>query len=162
MIHDSDVRVAPGIYVAYASRWGKKKQKALKLARMVKMAMPHFRKLLDLPDDLQIRIAGIKGRTQGRYFGDERVAVLDTDLSMSMQALEVLAHELVHAEQWKQKRLSHVLCNGRWTSLWNGRMGYPRGTTYAAYRAQPWEEEAFRRQVELAKAVSDMLDKDLE
>ena len=40
---------------------------------------------------------------------------------------------------------------------WNGEIG-SKGTTYKAYRDQPWEQEAWSRQAELAERVCQALE----
>jgi hypothetical protein len=42
---------------------------------------------------------------------------------------------------------------------WNGEVNTNKGSTYNSYRNQPWEQEAFGRQKELADQVCDMLEK---
>jgi hypothetical protein len=41
--------------------------------------------------------------------------------------------------------------------VWMGRRSSNRGTTYAAYREQPWEVEAFAREPELSEIVAKKL-----
>jgi hypothetical protein len=40
---------------------------------------------------------------------------------------------------------------------WNGEIG-KKGTTYKAYRDQPWEQEAWSRQAALAEQVCSILE----
>jgi hypothetical protein len=78
-----------------------------------------------------------------------KVVVIDNRLKLS-HALEVLAHELVHAEQYHQGRMDW---NGGWNYWMGTRWSTNQGTTYNAYRELPWEKEAWGRQEELAKEV---------
>ena len=74
-------------------------------------------------------------------------------------ALEVLAHELVHAEQYMQGRLKKSWMKKKgWVHQWNGHVNTNRGSTYQAYRNQPWEIEAWSRQAELAEKVCQILE----
>jgi hypothetical protein len=131
---------------------------AKEAAVLIELALPHFRKLLDLPNNLEVRLAGIKGRAHGRYHVAEKMVEIDTIIiGRRMSLLEVLAHELVHAEQYHQKRLQNTLSSNGWIHLWNGERDSNKGSTYAAYRKQPWEIEAFGRQQQLAAAVAEMI-----
>ena len=44
-----------------------------------------------------------------------------------------------------------------WMHYWNGEAGN-KGATYKSYREQPWEQEAWSRQVVLAQQVSEVLE----
>jgi hypothetical protein len=44
-----------------------------------------------------------------------------------------------------------------WLHHWNGTPG-KKGTTYKAYRDQPWEQEAWNRQMYLAETVCRILE----
>lgn len=143
----------PMVCVAYASYYGKRKTSVMQLVRLVQDAMPVLRKLLNFPGDVTVRIGGIKGRVQGRYFSSERVAVIDASLPIR-KALETLCHELVHAEQYHTGRLSRMYVAGKgFVDAWHDEAVFNKGTTYKAYREQPWEVEAFSRAPELAAAV---------
>jgi hypothetical protein len=62
---------------------------------------------------------------------------------------------MVHAEQYHQGRLKNEYISGKgWVHEWNSELNTNKGTTYRAYRNQPWEVEAFDRQEGLAKIVA--------
>lgn len=155
MIQYSDKLIYPHIYIAYATRYGRQGTKAVEMAKLFKRALPEFHKLLDLPKDVNIRIAGIKSpKIFGRYYDTEKVAEIDPRKSDKHSGLATLAHELVHAEQYYTGRLQKTYVRGRgWESLWNGEVG-PRGATYKSYRNSPWEVEAFDRMEPLALQVA--------
>ena len=72
--------------------------------------------------------------------------------------MEVIAHELVHAEQYHTGKLKKKYNRGKgWLHHWNGTPG-KKGTTYKAYRDQPWEQEAWNRQMYLAETVCRILE----
>lgn len=122
------------------------------VAEMVVKALPVLKRMLNVPHNVKVRIAPIKARNvNGRYYNSAKVAVIDCRLG-ARKALETLCHEMVHAEQYHTGRLSGVGGN-----IWNGQLIRNRGTTYAAYRALPWEEEAFLRQAGLARQVLEEL-----
>jgi outer membrane protein assembly factor BamB len=147
----TDKQVAPHITMSLSAIYTHSKSSA-RIVEMVKIALPILRTLLHFDENVTIRVAPIKARnTNGRYYAGEKVAEIDCRLSVS-KALEVLCHELVHAEQYYTGRLAW---NGR-TQYWNGEASYNRGTTYNAYREQPWEQEAFDRQAKLAKKVQEI------
>jgi len=67
------------------------------------------------------------------------------------EAIEVIAHELIHLEQYRSKRLV-----GTKDTIFFEGVGYKKGQL-PAYRKRPWEAEAFRRQVPLQKAIQDIV-----
>jgi hypothetical protein len=148
---NTDKSVAPHITMSLSAIYTHTNS-ANKIVEMVKIALPALRTLLHFDEDVTIRVAPIKARnTNGRYYAGTKVAEIDCRLSVS-RALEVLCHELVHAEQYFTRRLAWW---GR-TQYWNGEASSNRGTTYSAYREQPWEQEAFGRQAKLAAQVQAM------
>jgi hypothetical protein len=153
VIKQSDIRINDHLIVAYASYYGKRKIRVKEYIKIVNESLPVFRKILSIPSDITIRIGGIKGRVRGKYFASEKVAVVDDGVKNSA-FLEFLAHELVHAEQYETKKLAHVYHVSRgMIHSWNGSNVFNKGTTYKAYRDQPWEIEAFERQKTIAKQV---------
>ena len=85
------------------------------------------------------------------------MATIDCRLGWA-KALEVIAHELVHAEQYHTGKLKKKYVQRKgWLHHWNGSPG-KKGTTYKAYRDQPWEQEAWSRQMYLAEKVCSILE----
>lgn len=159
----SDKRVQPHVFVAYHTMYksAASRAAAVENARLVELALPHFRKLLNLPGTVRIRIAGIKGTIRGRYYSDTKFVLLDSALR-GKKLLSTLAHELVHAEQYHTGKLTKCIVPGKgWMHQWEGSVINNRGRTYKAYRAQPWEVEAFARQEQLADQVWNTLTVDL-
>lgn len=151
-IASTDKLAAPRIYMSLSAIY-QHTARANGVVEMMVNALPVLKRIMDLPSDVTIRVAPIKARnTNGRYWNGERLAEIDCRLS-TRKALEVLCHEMVHAEQYHTGRLDN---NGKY-HLWQGVVNYNRGTTYSAYRDQPWEEEAFARQAELARIVLEEL-----
>lgn len=159
-IHLTDKHIGGGIYLSASSLLNKRyRNKALEVATVVNRSIHQFRKYLDFPKDIQIRIAPIKGTTNGRYYDGSKMVELDCTLPWD-KALEVFAHELVHAEQYKQGRLKQEFVSGKgFVHSWNGSLNTNRGSTYRAYRNQPWEIEAWSRQAELAEKVCQDLER---
>lgn len=159
-IHVSDKHLGGNIYLSASCLLNKRyRAKALDVATVVNRSINEFRQFLDFPKDVTVRIAPIKGRTNGRYNNHNKLVEIDCKLKWD-KALEVLAHELVHAEQYHQKRLKKEYITGRgWMHSWQGELNKNRGSTYQAYRNQPWEQEAWGRQAELAEAVCQILEK---
>jgi hypothetical protein len=81
---------------------------------------------------------------------------MSIDTALDIERLIIaLAHEMVHAEQYHQGRLKNEYISGKgWVHEWNSELNTNKGTTYRAYRNQPWEVEAFDRQEGLAKIVA--------
>ncbi len=121
---------------------------------LIETVLPVLTDMLDFDPNVSIRIAGIKARNvRGTYNHTAKVATIDFRLR-DMETLEVLCHELVHAEQYHQGRLQNVWDDRKscWRYSWSGQKTN-KGTTYRAYRKQPHEIEAFDRQGILAREV---------
>jgi hypothetical protein len=156
----SDKHIGGGIYIAASALLNKRyRDKALTIATLVNRSVYQFRKYLNFPEGITIRIAPIKGTVNGRYYNGDNTVLLDCKLDWA-RALEVFAHELVHAEQYHTGRLKHTYVKGKGlVHSWNGTANTNRGTTYKAYRNQPWEQEAWSRQAELAEKVCSDLER---
>lgn len=135
-------------------RYQRHKDQAKKVFNLIDMAMPHARKLLDLPDNINFVIRPNGGKYNGSYNYKGRRVNIDPRRENLGTILSTICHELVHAEQYHTGRLSK---SGIATSLWNGEAVKNKGTTYKAYRNQPWEIEAFDRQEDLAKQITAMI-----
>ena len=163
MIKQTDICISkhPLIYVSRQLVYGKTKRPSnVDCAKVViQKTVPLFSKLLDVPKDLVFRLSRCKGRFTGKYNHEERTVWINPNYAWD-RILETLAHELVHAEQYHQKRLASVFLDRKgWMYQWNGEVNTNKGSTYNSYRNQPWEQEAFGRQKELADRVCDMLEK---
>lgn len=163
--HKTDIKVGEGLYVAQSAIYNEKlNRRSCEILTLINRSVPEFKKILTLPNDLTFRVAPLKARSlRGRYYDRNRFIEIDCRLVWDV-ALETIAHELVHAEQYMTGRLSKEWSDKHrnWLHLWNGELNKNRGTTYNAYRNMPWEEEAFGRQAELASIVYENLKKTYE
>ncbi len=152
-IAKTDRRVAPGVYRSMQSVTGYPSHIPYgdRAVRIVKHALPILKELLDVPSNMDVRLASIKGRVRGWWIEGEKLAVIDY-MATARQILEALCHEMVHAEQYKQGRLSDAMVDGKLVALW---FGTP---VHKAYSERPFEIEAFGRQTELADQVIDALE----
>ncbi|NBW56539.1 hypothetical protein EBR43_01900 [bacterium] len=157
MIYRSDKKLFDNIYVS-AATYNKSnligKEKIRNLATMIRITTPAFRELLNLPDDIIFRMATIR-----KWWGNYSVrnnAVTITPRLDYRNFLEVVAHELVHAEQFYEGRLVH---KGLRSMMWNGKILPYTNSNYEKYRAQPWEQEAYDRQAGIAKEVNKIMNK---
>ena len=145
--HDKLFSSSPRIKMS-ASAWYHFPKTAYPIAELIKSTESAFRGLLDFAEDTTFRVTAIRKRTKhGQYWSKVKTVELAT-------AIQTLAHELVHAEQYHQGRLvaSQSAASGDWNQYWNGEH-VKVGTGYKAYRALPWEMEAFDREKELADKV---------
>jgi hypothetical protein len=130
-------------------------KRADRVQAIVEVAYPILKDMLDFDPGISIRIAGLKAKNvRGTYNHLDKVATIDYRILNDWTILEVLCHELVHAEQYHQGRLQNVwdTRSRSWRFEWSGEKTN-KGTTYRAYRNQPHEIEAFSRQTALAKEV---------
>lgn len=158
-IHKTDRQVSDGIYLSLSCLYNKKlKDKADTVRSVIEATAEEFLKLLNVPDDIRFRVAPIKGRFSGRYNHDARTVELDCRLHWH-HAMLVLAHELVHAEQFNENRLeTRYLPSVGYAYFWHGKRWKDKGTSYQAYLNQPWEKEAYERQTKLVEQVCATMD----
>lgn len=151
-IHSTDKCIKPGIYMSLSAVYTHK-AKAVEVYHTVRRAMPVLKKIMNIDPDVVIRIAPIKAKaTNGRYWNGSKVAEIDCRLDWN-KALEVLCHEMVHCEQYFTGRLQQVPSSRGLVHKWNGSVDFNKGSTYKAYRDQPWEQEAWSRQAQLCEQV---------
>jgi hypothetical protein len=125
---------------------------------LVKRVMPLARTLLDLPSNLLIELKPTR-KPNAYYSHNNLKVVIDTrKCSTPVSVMRALMHELVHAEQFKHGRLKITTK----TMLWEDRPVVMETKNYEKYRAQPWEQEAFRREKELCDRLADMLEEKLD
>ena len=122
--------------------------------RWIEFYWNDFKEYFDFDDDIEFLIRPIRGTFQG-WFRSERNRIEIDPRYPPESVLDTIAHELVHAEQYKQGRLAWD--GGVCQSVWNGEV-YKRGNTYKLYRNRPWEIEARERAAEFVK---EMLAKDM-
>lgn len=138
--------------VAHSLKYGYDKQytsKCVAAITLLKLVMPIAKKLLDLPDNLNVHLKPTK-LANAYYHHDTRRIVIDPRRCETYASIiAALMHELVHAEQFKQGRLSL----GLRTMKWMGKPVKQVTRDYEKYRAQPWEAEAFGREKELCDKV---------
>tara|TARA_R110000824_G_C14763681_1_gene630109 strand:- start:57 stop:512 length:456 start_codon:yes stop_codon:yes gene_type:complete len=103
----------------------------------------------DFDDDVEFHVRPVRGTTYGWYRNKKKKIEIDPRYS-AKKVLDTIAHELVHAEQYKQGRLEWDAAHRQ--SIWNGEL-HKRGTTHKQYRNRPWEIEARER---AAQFVEDM------
>ena len=156
-IRVTDKVVTKGILVSLQARRNYLEQ-SKELALMVKEALPIFRKFLNFPKTIVVRIATHKGTYKGSYNNYQHTLFLNVCRFDYDEVMVTLAHELVHAEQFHEKRLKQ---KGS-VMYWYDEKVKNKGSTYASYRKQPWEVEAFNRQKQLAKLVTKELEKKYE
>jgi len=150
MIKKTDIKLARNIWVS-TSAFSRFNKRSISIAKLIQVTLPKFRELLHLQPGLKFRIAPIRcTSTKGLYFPDSKTVVIDCRL-IQQRAIVTLAHELVHAEQYTEKRLQQKKRKGRWVYYWKGEHNRKK------YWDQPWEIEARRRQNKLAHQVLNMV-----
>lgn len=154
MIKKTDIKITKNIWVSH-SAYVNYFKRSHNIARLIQVTLPKFQSLLNLQPNLKFRIAPIRcTQTKGLYYPDSKTVVIDCRLYQE-RAMVTLAHELVHAEQYKDKRLQQRKRKGRWVYFWKGEH------TRKKYWDQPWEIEARRRQNKLAREVMMLIAEDM-
>ena len=144
------------VTIADSIRYGRYKAyigNANRIAELITKALPHARKLLDLPEHLVYSIRPLGDKYNGVYMNIFNKIELEVRRTNIGNILETIMHELVHAEQFHQGRLK--LKSGMYH--WHNTPHKVGNDTYAKYRARPWEAEAFERQSSLALKVTLMI-----
>ena len=152
----TDKRVSKNVFVSIQARRNYLSD-SKECAMLVEEALPVFRNILDLPKDLLVRIATKSGTMKGSYLHSQRLVFINVCNFNYDAVMTTLAHELVHAEQFKKGKLKIHSTNKGYVHYWNGERVTNKGMTYNSYRKQPWEAEAFARQDVLSKKVTKIL-----
>lgn len=129
-------------------------------ARIIERAVPVFRSLLSFSDEIIITLKPLRGDASGYY--DPNLDEVEVDFRYGyaegqtpIPLLSVVAHEIVHADQYFTGRLDsewdHEQCE--YSYSWNGqtKIIIPEDK-YSSY-ILPWEQEAIEKQDALALIV---------
>jgi len=108
-----------------------------------------FKEWFDFDNDVEFHVRPVRGGAHGWYRSKQKRIEIDPRYGPK-KILDTIAHELVHAEQYKQGRLAWD--SKKLVSLWNGKF-HKRGTTHQQYLDLPWEVEARERSAEFVKAM---------
>lgn len=119
----------------------KYKNRAGIISQFIEMANPYIKKEFNTFSNFQVYIRPIKGRTLGNCNRSGHIQ-LDPRRKSMVDCLITLSHELIHNEQYNTGRLSLKMG----VDYWKGNKVDNKGSTYKAYRNQPWEKEAFKDQ----------------
>jgi hypothetical protein len=113
------------------------------MIQLVRDYMPAFKAEFDFYEDVSIHFRPIRGITFGLAYKDERKIEIDPR-QVPREVIKLVAHELVHCEQFKQDRLVPTLVSNRWIDHWEGKT-YNPPRSYEEYINLPWEKEAHAR-----------------
>ena len=120
---------------------------AKQVFRWIKQYWNDFKDYFDFDDDVEFHVRPVRGNTHGWYRNKTKKIEIDPRYG-AKKVLDTIAHELVHAEQYKQGRLEWDTAHCQ--SIWNGEL-HKRGTTHKQYLNRPWEIEARNRAAEFVK-----------
>jgi len=112
-----------------------------------------IRKYIDLPQYVSVTYRPIRG-DWGRAFNKSRTSpyLVELDVRIPMEDHKLtLLHELVHIEQFHQKRLKETVDNS--TLRWKGKKIKCVGVTFEKYSNLPWEVEADTRALEIYEKI---------
>lgn len=112
-----------------------------KAIEMVEKVMPKLRKEIDFRDDVEIHFRPIRGTTGGLAYQKKNLIQIDPRMKI-VDMLEIVAHELIHNEQYKQGRLN---LDGVNKAVFQGKLYYRPPNGSSAYFNSPWEVEAYSR-----------------
>ena len=153
MIRSTDIYMGSNVYKSRVAH-NQYRQASTEICSLIKEAIPELRKLLEFNPYLSYRVSPMRGSTFGHFKNDAMCVEISCRVTIP-RALLILTHELIHGEQYYQGRLKQIYEGSE--MVWMGRRSSNRGTTYAAYREQPWEVEAFAREPELSEIVAKKL-----
>ena len=166
MIRQTDRVITDKVWIScslfYDKSFGKTKVDRLKkffgFAEKIRLFDQKYRSLLNIPSKLEYRICKHRGNTFGQYIDTHNVVEIDYRTICNHEFLGILlAHELVHAEQYHTGKLKHK--NNRW--VWTeGRkkleVEYCEAYNHTKYMQFPWEQEAYGRQQQLFEQAEKM------
>jgi|TARA_R110002012_G_C11609414_1_gene608047 hypothetical protein len=99
---------------------------------------------INYSDGVDIIIKFLENKSSlGQIFYKEKIIELDPRFTL-IQLRKTLIHELIHYEQYVDKRLQ--IKDGEW--FWNG-VSYENTLEYNNYKNLPWEKEARSRTKEI-------------
>jgi len=136
------------LFVTDAAWYDKKITKKVRnLTEVAERVLPTIREILGLKEeDAYVVIGHIKAkRTAGHWVPCKKEARVDPRAVSVDSFVDTLAHELTHAQQYAQGRLSQKRGVFYWNLTEFGK--YP--TSYAKYLALPWEVEAREKAKEI-------------
>jgi hypothetical protein len=136
-------------------RYGNYKQYKLYGEILIERILEHeskLRKLLNLPDKIVVKIRPMRSILgSARYMTGDKydVCLIEIDCRQNLKSFDnTLVHELVHAEQYYENRLTYT--DDKRGFKW---LGNDVGKKYLSYFESPWEVEAFSRADELTPKV---------
>ena len=126
-------------------------------ARTIERAIPVFRTLLDFSEEVIVTLRPLRGDDSGYYDPNTDEVEADfryghTDDNSVIPLLTLVAHELIHAEQYFTGRLDSVWEDDGYTYKWKGKHIHVPESLYNTY-IFPWELEATELQDSLALIV---------
>ena len=142
-------------FVTDAAWYDKKASRKVRiLAETVERVLPTIREILGLKeDDAYVVIGAIKAQlTSGCWYPCKKEARVDYRVYTVNSCIETLAHELVHAQQYAQGRLTQK-CG---VFHWNDKAMVKHPNSHAKYLALPWEVEARSKAKEIIIILKDM------
>lgn len=159
MIRSSDINLGQNVFVSsqvFYKTPGDRKAYFDLHAKILREFVKRIGVYLKIPKKVTIRIMKFRQPdTHGEYCSSDKVICVSSSIIDNYEFLSnVLAHELVHAEQYHTGRLSYD--NDTW--IWKkgkGRVEVKQRemNRYDVYKSTPWEREAYTRQVELSDKV---------
>jgi hypothetical protein len=153
------------IKIADAIMYGRLKEykpRSIMIKDLIVGMLPKAREILDFSDDFDIAIRCIRKKRfitlDGVYSDARKVLEITPRIDTLNSVIQTLAHELVHAEQFKQGRLKSDYADVYkeepiW--VWEDKLQVSPDTIkdYEAYRKLPWEVEAYDRQDKIAEEL---------
>ena len=153
------------IKIADAIMYGRLKEfkpRSIMIKDLIIGMLPKAREILDFGNDFDIVIRCIRKKSfitvDGVYSDARKVLEINPRVETLNAVIETLAHELVHAEQFKQGRLKSDFADVYkeepiW--VWEDMLEVSPTTIkdYEAYRKLPWEVEAYDRQNKIAEEL---------
>lgn len=136
------------IIIADSIRYGAYKKLMPETVVKISLVLDRYEKIrevIDLPQDMCMRFRPIRGDL-GRTYNKSKSSpfLVELDVRQNIETFkDTLLHELVHIEQFYQKRLKETVNNDAFR--WRGKKIQFIGISYDAYRDLPWEIEAEER-----------------
>lgn len=155
-IKSSDVIISPKVWASYQYLYNKRlrfsKEHLEKYAKIVEYSIGVLSNDLNFDSKVRVRFCRFKGNRGGEYNSQYNCIGMMV-YRVIESTLNLLAHELVHAEQYHEGRLANGSGKFHWNNGPSDKVSVPyhANYNYNRYKNLPWEVEAFTRSPQLTK-----------
>ena len=150
MLNPPDIERCSDIYIddyVLVSRQVYYNPKEMKRVRAILPYIKVLKKIARVKSNPVIRFSYIRGLNEGFCTQESEIEICLKKVKTKKDLVTVLAHELIHCQQFQSGRL--IYSKGK--EYWLGKEYKMPNQTYASYLECPWEKEAYGLQSKYAR-----------